>query len=60
MDENLKTFVCTQDEETRNKLLEEGLVEVKNSNGVYTFLVNGKQNFSVDANKIKYTNKLCI
>lgn len=60
MDESLKTFVCTQDEETRNKLLEEGLVEVKNSNGVYTFLVNGKQNFSVDVNKIKYTNKLCI
>ena len=60
MDKELKTFVCTQDEETRKKLLEEGLVEVKNSNGVYTFLVNEKQNFSVDENKIKYMNKLCI
>jgi len=60
MDNELKTFVCTQDEDTRKKLLEEGLVEVKNSNGVYTFLVSGKQNFSVDENKIKYMNKLCI
>ncbi len=55
-----KTFVCTQDEETRKKLLAEGLIEVKNSNGVYTFMVNEKQNFSVDEKKIKYTNKLCI
>lgn len=55
-----KTFVCTSDEETRDKLLAEGLVEVKNSNGIYTFLANGKQNFSVDVKKIKYTDKLCI
>lgn len=59
MDE-VKHFVCTQDEETRKKLLEEGLEEIKNSNGVYTFLINEKQNFSVDKNKIKYTNNLCI
>ena len=59
MDEN-KHFICTSDEETRKKLLDEGLIEIKNSNGVYTFLVNGKQNFSVDEKKIKYTNKLCI
>lgn len=55
-----KTFVCTSDEETRQKLLEEGLVEVKNSNGIYTFLVNGKVNFDVDEKKIAYTNKFCI
>ena len=58
MDNN--TFVCTSDEETRKKLLAEGLTEVKNSNGVYTFLVNNKQNFSVDDKKVTYTNKLCI
>lgn len=55
-----KTFVCTSDEETRKKLLEEGLTEIKNSNGVYTFLANGKTNFSVDEKKVTYTNNLCI
>lgn len=59
MEEN-KHFVCTSDEETRKKLIEEGLTEIKNSNGVYTFLVDGKMNFSVDENKISYTNKLSI
>lgn len=59
MDEG-KHFVCTSDEETRKKLLDEGLIEIKNSNGVYTFLVNGKQNFSVDENKVTYTTSLCI
>ena len=59
MDE-VKHFVCTSDEETRKKLLDEGLIEIKNSNGVYTFLVNGKQNFSVDENKVTYTTSLCI
>lgn len=54
------SFVCTSDEETRKKLLEEGLVEVKNSNGVYTFLVDEKINFSVDDDKVSYTNQLCI
>ena len=58
--DDVKHFVCTSDEETRKKLLEEGLVEIKNSNGVYTFLVNGKQNFSVDKNKVTYTTSLCI
>lgn len=59
MDE-INTFVCTSDEETRKKLLDEGLVEIKNFNGVYTFITNGKQNFAVDESKINYTNKLCI
>lgn len=59
MDE-VKHFVCTSDKETRKKLLDEGLIEIKNSNGVYTFLVNGKQNFSVDENKVTYTTSLCI
>lgn len=56
----VKNFICTSDEETRKKLLAEGLIEVKNSNGVYTFLVNGKQNFSVDDKKVAYSNKLSI
>ena len=55
-----QNFICTSDEETRKKLLEEGLVEVKNSNGVYTFLANGKKNFAVDKTKVIYTNNLCI
>ena len=59
MEEN-KHFVCTSDEETRQKLLAEGLIEIKNSNGVYTFLTNGKQTFSVDDKKVSYTNTLCI
>ena len=35
--DNIKHFVCTSDEETRKKLLAEGLVEIKNSNGVYSY-----------------------
>lgn len=58
--DNIKHFVCTSDEETRKKLLAEGLVEIKNSNGVYTFIINGQQNFSVDEKKVRYTNTLCI
>ena len=58
--ENSKQFICTTDEETRKKLLAEGLIEVKNSNGTYTFVTNGKCNFAVDETKITYTNKLCI
>ena len=55
-----KTFVCTSDEETRQKLLAEGLIEVKNSNGIFTFLSDGREKFSVDDKKITMTNKLCI
>ena len=58
MDE--KTFVCTTDEDTRQKLLAEGLKEIKNSNGVYTFLVEGKKNFSVCNDKVTFSNNLCI
>lgn len=58
--DNKNSFICTSDEEIRKKLLEEGLVEVKNSNGVYTFLTNGKKIFSVDDKKVKYTSSLCI
>lgn len=56
----VKTFICTTDEETRKKLIAEGLIEVKNANGVYTFLSNGKINFELDNSKIKLTNSLCI
>ena len=55
-----KSFVCTSDEETRKKLLEEGLIEVQNSNGLYTFMLKDNQNFSVDVSKVKFTNNLCI
>ena len=55
-----KTFVCTSDEETRKKLLAEGLVEIKNTNGIYTFLVDGKVNFAIDEKKVMYTNNICI
>lgn len=58
--DNKNSFICTSDEEIRKKLLEEGLVEIKNSNGVYTFLTNGKEIFSVDDKKVKYTSSLCI
>ncbi len=59
MDEK-QVFVCTSDEETRQKLINEGLIEIKNSNGVYTFLTNGKKKFDVDEKKIKYMKSLCI
>lgn len=55
-----KKFINTSDEETRQKLLEEGFVEVKNSNGVYTFVIGEKQNFSVDKKKVTFSNNLCI
>ena len=58
--DDIRNFVCTSDEETRKKLLAEGLVEIKNSNGVYTFLVGNKQTFAVDDKKVTYTNKLSI
>ena len=58
--EAMKHFICTSDEETRQKLIEEGLIEIKNSNGVYTFLTNGRQNFAVDDKKVSYTSSLCI
>ena len=55
-----KTFVCTSDEETRKKLLSEGLMEIKNSNGVYTFLVTDSSKINFDAKKVTFTNQLCI
>lgn len=55
-----KTFVCTSDEETRKKLLSEGLIEIKNANGVYTFLVDDKHNIAFNEDKVTFTNKLCI
>jgi hypothetical protein len=56
----VKKFICTTDKETRDKLIAEGLIEIKNANGVYTFLSNGKINFELDNSKIKLTNSLCI
>ena len=59
MDE-VKNFVCTSDEETRNKLLREGLIEVRNSNGIYTFYLDKKRTFALDESKVTYTNNLCF
>lgn len=58
--DNSGNFICTKDEETRKKLLEEGLTEIKNSNGVYTFLIDKKINFAIDEKKVSYTSQLCI
>ena len=58
--EEVKSFVCTSDDEVRKKLLEAGFMEIKNTNGVYTFLFNKKINFAIDEKKIKYTNTLSI
>ena len=55
-----KTFVCTSDEETRKKLLSEGLMEIKNSNGIYTFLVTDSSKMNFDSKKVTFTNQLCI
>lgn len=55
-----KSFVCTSDEETRKKLLKEGLIEVQNSNGLYTFILGENQTFSVDDKKVTFSNNLCI
>lgn len=54
-----KTFVCTMDEETRLKLLSEGLIEIKNTNGISTFIVPDNFKFS-DDKKIFYSNQLSI
>lgn len=55
-----KIFVCTEDEDTRIKLLSEGLIEIKKENGIYTFIVPSTINFDDKDKNIFYSQKLSI
>jgi major membrane immunogen (membrane-anchored lipoprotein) len=55
-------FISTSDEHTYKQLLSLGFQEVKNSNGLYTF-INKPITFEsddIDKSKIQYSNMLCI
>lgn len=55
-------FICTTDNETKLKLIQNGLQLVSDTNGRATFLNDvSKMNFSLDdKSKLQYTNMLCI
>lgn len=58
-----QNFIKTTDSETSKKLSALGFQKVDNTNGVYTFLNNGKIRFSdndIDKKKIQYSNILSI
>ena len=58
-----QNFIKTSDSETASKLLELGFQKVDNTNGIYTFLNTGKNQFSendIDKSKIQYSNILSI
>jgi hypothetical protein len=57
-----KNFISTNDSETYHRLLSLGFQEIKNSNGIHTFL-NKPFTFDsddVDKSKISYGNNLCV
>ena len=58
----MEKFIIVNDKTLREKLISYGFIEVKNSNGIYTFLNTDKMQFSddIDKSKIQYSNNLCI
>ena len=57
------TFIVTNDKETANKLIVEGLRLVTEINGTYTFEnkpVNTMAFDQIDKKKMAYTNTLCL
>lgn len=58
----MEKFIIVNDKTLREKLISHGFIEVKNSNGIYTFLNTDKMQFSddIDKSKIQYSNNLCI
>lgn len=58
-----QNFIKTTDKETAEKLISAGFQLVSQSNGVYTFLNQRPNNFSLDVadkKKVAYTNTLNI
>ena len=57
-----QNFIRTTDASTATTLLRLGFQKVDESNGIYTFLICNKLQFSedIDRTKIQYTNMLCI
>ena len=58
-----KNFIKTTDKETAERLISAGFQLISQSNGVYTFLNQPSQNFSVedvDKTKMVYTNMLNV
>lgn len=53
-----KKFIITTDKDTANKLIDAGCHVVSVSGGTYTFLNNGRINFSQE--NMTYTNTLCF
>ena len=57
----MNNFICTSDENTADKLKEQGFQLVSNEHGMFTFINNVKLNFSdEEKKKISYTNMLSI
>ena len=57
---NQAMFIKTKDEETHNKLLQEGFELVDYVNGTWTFVNNTKSPLTFENNKVVYSNILCI
>lgn len=53
-----KKFIITTDKNTANKLIDAGCHVVSVSGNTYTFINNGRVNFSQE--NIIYTNNLCF
>jgi hypothetical protein len=54
-----QNFLKTTDEDTKNKLLEQGFKLISQDGSTYTFLNDTTLTFE-DKSKITYTNILCI
>lgn len=57
-----QNFIRTMDADTATLLLNLGYRKIDEQNGVYTFLNDGKLNFSddVNMNKVQFSNMLCF
>lgn len=55
-----KSFICTSDKETREQLIKEGLIEIKSSNGNYTFVVPDNLKFNMEGKNCYCTSRICI
>ena len=58
-----KKFIVTTDAEVANKMIAQKFKLLSSAGGVYTFVNETPSNFTFDAfdaNKVHFTNKLCL
>lgn len=53
-----KCFIKTKDEETANRLIQEGFVLLEKSNGVWTFLNEQRKDQNMQKQNLAYSNIL--